>query len=305
MKVIGSFCFWAFLIRWEHVHGFIPSSDRRTTTTTASAAVRLATTRSTTSGSGGCRSRLNISTSSVPNDHDDHDHDDDDEKKNRRDAKLKPDILVPFAPAADPDYMNVGPVGEGDFIVRRAGGPTAEELSNENVRKIVDVECTDLEVNTLIWKCLGYRYDVSSRSWKNDDVFPHWREKYPTPPDLIGMRRIYEREIDQPVLRANQSLVRSVPVESKLSLKTHLKPLGWKGYQYSELTPNKTRRAQCANWIVFFREELFGYTVEELRVRRERKNAQRQQQEAEEAEEAKQSGEPKKDTWKPPVREVY
>lgn len=218
-----------------------------------------------------------------------------DEKKKVKPDKVKPDILLPFEPAADPNYMNVGPVGDGDFVISRTGGPTPEELTNENIRRIVEIECTDLEVNTLIWKCLGYRFDEKSQTWKNEEVFPNWREKYPTPPDLIGMRRIYEKEVDQPSLRANQALVRSVPVEHKLSLKKHLRPMGWKGYQYAELTPNKTRRAQCANWIVFFREELFGRSVEELRARREAKKAAE--------EKAKKEGEPEE--WKPPVREVY
>ena len=209
--------------------------------------------------------------------------------------KVQPDILLPFAPAADPNYMNVGPVGEGDFVVSRTGGPTPEELTNENIRKIVELQCSDLEVNTLIWKCLGYRFDETLQSWKNDNVFPNWRERYPTPPDLIGMRRIYEKEVDQPSLRSNQSLVRSIPVEHKLSLKKHLRPLGWRGYQYAELTPNKTRRAQCANWIVFFREELYGKSVEELKAAREAKKA------AEQA--AKQVGQAEE--WKPPVREVF
>eukprot|EP00977_Amphora_coffeiformis_P025235 scaffold18778_cov154-Amphora_coffeaeformis.AAC.8 len=217
------------------------------------------------------------------------------EEPDNNPAKVKPDILVPFAPAADPNWMNVGPVGEGNFVISRTGGPTAEELANENIRKIVELDSTDLEVNTLVWKCLGYRFDEESQTWKNDGVFPNWREKYPTPPDLIGMRRIYEKEVDQPSLRANQVLVRSVPVEFKLSLKTQLKPLGWKGYQYAGLTPNKTRRAQCANWIVFFREELFGYSVEELKARRQAKQKTE--------DEAKKAGEPEE--WKPPVREVY
>jgi len=66
--------------------------------------------------------------------------------------------------------------------------------------------------------------------------------------------------------------------------------------QYKELTPNLTRRAQCANWLVFYREELFGYTVEELKERRQRKK--------EAAEEArKRAG--KDEEWSPPVREVY
>jgi len=180
-----------------------------------------------------------------------------------------------------------------------------------------------------VWKCLGYRFDEEKEEWKNDEVFPKWKEKYPSPPDLIGMQRIYSKEVDQPSLRANQAIVRSIPVDNKQSLKTHLKPLGFTGYKvsytmssaapirytenmpnnvvtfgcekYAELTPNKTRRAQCANWLLFFREELFGYSVEELQERR------RLKKEAEEAEKKRLEAEGKQegDEWKPPVKEVF
>eukprot|EP00544_Gedaniella_sp_CCMP2646_P012392 CAMPEP_0202499570 /NCGR_PEP_ID=MMETSP1361-20130828/30186_1 /ASSEMBLY_ACC=CAM_ASM_000849 /TAXON_ID=210615 /ORGANISM="Staurosira complex sp., Strain CCMP2646" /LENGTH=260 /DNA_ID=CAMNT_0049131793 /DNA_START=46 /DNA_END=825 /DNA_ORIENTATION=- len=204
-----------------------------------------------------------------------------DSNKNEK-QEVKPDILEPFPSAADPKYSVRGPVGEGDFIVTRSGGPSAEELTNENLLRILKIECSDLEVNTLVWKCLGYRFDEDNEEWKPDEVFPNWKEKYPTPPDLIGMQRIYSKEVDQPSLRANQAIVRSIPVDNKQSLKTHLKPLGFTGYQYKELTPNKTRRAQCANWLLFYREELFGYTVEELRERRrQKKEAEKRRLEAE------------------------
>lgn len=215
--------------------------------------------------------------------------------------------LQPFIPAMNPNYINIGPVGEKDFILSRSGEPTKEELSNENLYNILMVRCTDLEVNTLVWKCLGYRFienedDRGKGEWNNEQVFPKWREKYPTPPDLIGMQRIYTKEVDQVSLKANQSLVRSVPVDNKQSLKTHLRPLGFTGYKYAELTPNKTRRAQCANWLLYYREELFGFSVEELRDRRQKK------QEAEEAEKLrveKETGKKTEDEWKPPVKEVF
>lgn len=76
----------------------------------------------------------------------------------------------------------------------------------------------------------------------------------------------------------------------------------WSSKKYAELTPNKTRRAQCANWLLYYREELFGYSVEELRERRQKKL------EAEEAEKLrleKESGIKKEDEWKPPVKEVF
>mmetsp|Transcript_9937 Transcript_9937/g.11570 ORF Transcript_9937/g.11570 Transcript_9937/m.11570 type:complete len:282 (+) Transcript_9937:99-944(+) len=210
--------------------------------------------------------------------------------------------LKPFIPALDPMYKCRGLVGEEDFTVSRIGEPTKEELSNENLYKILMIQCSDLEVNTLVWKCMGYRFDEEKEEWNNEKVFPKWREKFPSPPDLIGMQRIYSKEVDQPSLKANQQLVRSVPVDNKQSLKTHLRPLGFTGYKYAELTPNKTRRAQCANWLLFYREELFGFTVEELRERR------RLKLEAEEEEKKrleKETGKAAEDEWKPPVKEVF
>eukprot|EP00984_Skeletonema_dohrnii_P026628 scaffold15984_cov127-Skeletonema_dohrnii-CCMP3373.AAC.4 len=224
---------------------------------------------------------------------------DSDASTDKSDDDVGPDILQPFVPAMDPKYSVTGPVGEGKFIISRTGPPTAEEMSNEQMLKIVKIECNDLEVNTLVWKCLGYRFNEEEEKWEPTEVFPNWKERFPDPPDFIGMQRVYSREVDQPSLRSNQALVRSIPPGNKQSLKTQLKPIGWKGYNYKELTPNKTRRAQCANWIVFFREELFGYTVEELKERR------RLRKEAEAAAEAKMREEGKEvDTWKPPVKEV-
>ena len=211
-----------------------------------------------------------------------------------------PDILQPYLPAMDPKYSVNGPIGVSkNFIISRAGPPTIEELSNEQMLSIVNIECTDLEVNTLVWKCLGYRFNEENEVWTPSEVFPKWKERYPDPPDFIGMKRVYSREIDQDSLRSNQALVRSIPAENKQSLKKHLKPLGWKGYQYKELTPNKTRRAQCANWLIFYREELFGYTIEELKEKRKLKR------EAEDAAEAKRLEKGEEKEWKPPVKEVF
>uniref|UniRef100_A0A7R9Z984 Uncharacterized protein n=1 Tax=Pseudictyota dubia TaxID=2749911 RepID=A0A7R9Z984_9STRA len=222
----------------------------------------------------------------------------------REQPKYTPPVtepLQPFLPAADPSYSVRGPIGEDDFLISRLGGPSEEELGNENLLKILMIECSDLEVNTLVWKGLGYRFDAENEKWLNTECFPKWKEKYPDPPDFIGMQRIYSKEIDSPSLRANQALVRSIPADNKQSLKTHLKPYGFKGYKYAELTPNKTRRAQCANWLLYYREELFGYTIEELRERR------RLKKEAEEAEKKRLEAEggEKGDEWKPPVTEVF
>lgn len=61
-------------------------------------------------------------------------------------SEIKPDILQPFPPAADPLYYVRGNVGKNDFVVARSGSPTAEELSNENLLRILKIECSDLEV---------------------------------------------------------------------------------------------------------------------------------------------------------------
>jgi hypothetical protein len=105
----------------------------------------------------------------------------------------------------------------------------------------------------------------------------------------------YSSEMDKPSLKANQDLVRSIPANKKQSLKEHLKPLGFRGYQFAELTPNKTRRAQCANWLIYFREELFGFTLEELKERRRMKGE----------EDLRQQAEARDDDWTPPIVPVY
>lgn len=210
-------------------------------------------------------------------------------------------ILSPFPDAADPTFMVRGPVGGNDFRVARDDGPTAEELTNENLIQIVvrRSNVTDIEVNTLVWKCLGYRFDAEAEEWTTPEVFPKWKERFPTPPDLIGMQHIYKKEIDGELIKNNQRLTVSVPVENKQSLKTFLKPYGFTGYKVSELTPNLTRRAQCTNWLLYYREELFGYTLEELREKRRVKN------EKEANEERKRLEENKEKEWKPPVKEVF
>ena len=66
-----------------------------------------------------------------------------------------------------------------------------------------------------MWKCLGYRRAEGAEEWRADDCFPKWRERFPAPPDLVGVTRQYSKDIDGPVLKANQALVRTVPMEHK------------------------------------------------------------------------------------------
>lgn len=105
--------------------------------------------------------------------------------------------------------------------------------------------------------------------WSPENVFPKWAAAYPQPPDVIGVTRKYFPEVDAPVKAACAALTRSVAEEHKQGIKTTLKHLGWKGYRMDGLTPNMTRRAQVANWLLYYRRELRGVPVEELKRRRE------------------------------------
>ena len=165
--------------------------------------------------------------------------------------------------------------------VRRATGWVQDEpdeapddISNENILRIVLSETTDEETNALVWKYLGYRYDEETGEWDASAVFPKWAKKYPQPPDLIGVTRTYERAVDEPVLRAVQALQRSVPTEHKDNLRQELRPLGWAGFKMAGLTPNMTRRAQVSQWLLYYRKALHGVPLEELVRRREARQAE-------------------------------
>mmetsp|Transcript_77899 Transcript_77899/g.158256 ORF Transcript_77899/g.158256 Transcript_77899/m.158256 type:complete len:290 (-) Transcript_77899:160-1029(-) len=212
-------------------------------------------------------------------------------------------ILSPNLEAAAPDYFEKAPVGGGKdgFIVSKEGGPTPEELTNENLIRIVNrrSNVTDIEVNTLVWKCLGYRFDPETEKWSSPEVFPKWKERYPTPPDVIGMRRQYAKDIDGEQFRNSQQLTKSIPVEHKQMLRQFLRPMGFRGYKVSELTPNLTRRAQATNWLLFYREELYGYTLEELIAKRQIKR----DKEAEEEQRRIEANEEKPFDY--PLKEVF
>jgi len=160
-----------------------------------------------------------------------------------------------------------------------ANGP--DPISNDVLLSIVRSELSDEAVNKLVWNALGYRCKVELDAetltavevWTPDEVFPNWAKNYPQPPDVIGVTRKYDPKVDAPVKAACAALTRSVPEEHKQGLKTTLTPLGWKGFKMEGLTPNMTRRAQAANWLLFYRRELRGVTIEELRARRDARRA--------------------------------
>ena len=156
-----------------------------------------------------------------------------------------------------------------------------DPLGDDVLLSIVRSELEDDAVNRLVWRALGYRsrVDLDAETltavevWTPDEVFPNWKKNYPQPPDVLGVTRKYDPKIDAPVKAACAALTRSVPEEHKQGLKTTLRPLGWKGFTMDGLTPNMTRRAQVANWLLFYRRELRGVSIEELRARRDARRA--------------------------------
>ena len=45
------------------------------------------------------------------------------------------------------------------------------------MKRIVLQEIPDEEVNQLVWKYLGYKYDEETSSWDTTNVFPNWAKK--------------------------------------------------------------------------------------------------------------------------------
>mmetsp|Transcript_2501 Transcript_2501/g.3459 ORF Transcript_2501/g.3459 Transcript_2501/m.3459 type:complete len:256 (+) Transcript_2501:28-795(+) len=163
------------------------------------------------------------------------------------------------------------------------GDEETDELDNWNLLKILHSEMPDQEVNEIVWRCLGYQQTEAgseggeeSSKWVPVSCFPKWQEKYPTPPDVIGVTRIYLKETDGPVMKANQALVRSIPQDCKQNLKAVMLPYGFKGWKMDDLTPNKTRRAQVVNWLLYYRDHLRGKTMEQLVQEREERRAKNQ-----------------------------
>ena len=180
-----------------------------------------------------------------------------------------------------------GPIDESSFGAAPWDPADGEDpIGDEVLLKIVLSQISDQEVNELVWTALGYVKEIEldmetltgKEVWKPTNVFPKWAAKYTEAPDVIGVTRKYWPEIDAPVKEACAALTRSVADDHKQGLKKTLRRLGWKGYRMDGLTPNMTRRAQVANWLLYYRRELRGVPIEELKRRREER---RKREEAE------------------------
>jgi hypothetical protein len=110
-------------------------------------------------------------------------------------------------------------------------------LNTDTIWAMLQEKLTDIQVNQLLWKYLGYEYESATQSWNLDRVESNWQEVYPTPPDFIASRP------------ATVKLTRSIPTENKQLLKEYL---GFAGYKIGEFGPRQTRRATAANWLLSY-----------------------------------------------------
>ena len=101
--------------------------------------------------------------------------------------------------------------------------------------EILNETLDDDTTHRLVWHCLGYRHNLETQAWENEDA--EWFDAYPEPPFFIESRP------------ATIKLTRSIPAENKQLLKTQL---GFTGYSVSELIPRKTRRATMVNWLLSY-----------------------------------------------------
>ncbi|WP_017328225.1 DUF1823 family protein [Synechococcus sp. PCC 7336] len=107
-------------------------------------------------------------------------------------------------------------------------------LSVDTIWAILNGDLEDEVVNALVWRSLNYSYDPDTDRWDASTAEPPWHEV--EAPNFIGSRP------------DTIALTRSIPKEYKQLLKERL---DFQGYQVHELTPQKTRRATAANWLLF------------------------------------------------------
>ncbi|MEN9231826.1 MAG: DUF1823 family protein [Thermostichus sp. DG02_5_bins_236] len=106
-------------------------------------------------------------------------------------------------------------------------------LNLETIQAILSGELPDETVNALVLQSLGFCYDPTRQTWDPCRVDPAWQGE--GIPDVIANRP------------DSVKLTRSIAPENKQLLK---QVLGFAGYKIHELTPQKTRRATAANWLL-------------------------------------------------------
>ena len=109
---------------------------------------------------------------------------------------------------------------------------------------------------------------------------PSWYGKFNSPyysESHVAFRAKVRAFVETEIMPHSAALTRSVAQDHKQGIKKTLKHLAWKGYKMDGLTPNMTRRAQAANWLLYYRRELRGVSIEELKRRRAERAAAEEQ----------------------------
>lgn len=106
-------------------------------------------------------------------------------------------------------------------------------LNKETIAAILSGELPDDTVNALVLQSLGFRYDKARQTWDPSEADPAWQGE--------GIPHVIQNRPD------SVKLTRSIAPENKQLLK---EVLGFTGYKIHELTPQKTRRATAANWLL-------------------------------------------------------
>lgn len=126
------------------------------------------------------------------------------------------------------------------------------KITGQDLLAIIHGDTPDEWVNEIVRSFLGWR-QMENGEWNDDLVESTWKEVYKRgPPNFIGKEGDYTPKLDRPVKIAVQNLSKSIPPEHKQSLKPAMKPLGFSGWKVADLTPNRTRRAQAVNWIIYW-----------------------------------------------------
>ncbi|NJK63250.1 MAG: DUF1823 family protein [Synechococcaceae cyanobacterium SM2_3_1] len=107
------------------------------------------------------------------------------------------------------------------------------ELNLTTIQAILDGDLDDETVNHLALQSLGFEYEPIQGKWQSEHADPAWKSDHI--PHFIANRP------------DGVKLTRSIPPEDKQLLKAQL---GFSGYKVHELTPQKTRRATVANWLL-------------------------------------------------------
>jgi hypothetical protein len=154
-------------------------------------------------------------------------------------------VVAPSARTWDPAVVS-DPVAAAKAV-------TAEELEDARLLQLL-LQKRDEELNVLAWKCLGYRYINygAGYAWDTTYVFPKWRQRYPIPPDLVGVSG------DTPETIAAVEFLASTTAEKyQDAVERHCKSQGLR-YIGKQVNPAATRKVQVTQWLMFYRRVLRG-----------------------------------------------